>query len=215
MKNQRVYEKLDESEIQDFFKLIENLNVLEELENKLNLPPDCRILTNPNDIPPPKRSQEKPNNPPEDPITGDGEQPPSQPNQPVGRGRRLAKMVLRWVCFIPAALLAALIARLLVVVLNRFTFGITLLVDPDSFLARVFIEFISHTAMGVAFIYVGTRVAPAHHKIVACVLAGVGLVAAGLLLFPAFEGSNYWVVWDVFSILFGIGITAYFFWISE
>ena len=215
-KYQRTYEKMNESEIKDFITFLGNLNVLEAVENRLDLPQDCRIVTNPNDIPPPKRGQEQLEDPSEEPETENDEPPPSQPSQPVGGGRRLAQTVFRWICFLPAALLAAVIVRLLVAALNRFTFGVTLLLDPDSFLARVFIEFISDSAMGAAFVYVGARVAPSHHKIVAYVLAGVGLVAAGFLLFPAVEDSNYWVVWNVFSLILGIGTTtAYFISIRE
>ena len=63
--------------------------------------------------------------------------------------------------------------------------------------------------MGAAFVYVGAKVAPMHHKIVAYVLAGVGLVAAGFMLFPAFMVSNYWAVWAGLSLILGVGVTAY------
>jgi hypothetical protein len=82
-------------------------------------------------------------------------------------------------------------------------------IDPNSFLSRVFIEFISHSVMDAAFVYVGARVAPMHHKVVAYVLAGVGLVLAGFMLFPAFMVSNYWAVWGGLSLIFGVGATAY------
>lgn len=81
--------------------------------------------------------------------------------------------------------------------------------SPDDFLSRVFLEFISSAAMGVAFVYVGARLAPSHHKIVAYVLAALGLVAAGFVLFPAFMVSDYWAVWAVFSLVTGLGLTAY------
>jgi hypothetical protein len=116
--------------------------------------------------------------------------------------------VLRWACFIPAAVLAAWVAWLLVAVLNKITIGMQG-IDPNSFFSRLFIEFISHAVMGAAFVYVGAKVAPIHHKIVAYVLAGVGLVAAGFMLFPAFMVSNYWAVWAGLSLILGVGVTAY------
>jgi hypothetical protein len=118
------------------------------------------------------------------------------------------RAVLRWVCFIPAAVLAAWIAWLVVAVLNKITIGMQG-IDPNSFLPRAFIEFISHAVMGAAFVYVGAKVAPMHHKIVAYVLAGVGLVSAGFMLFPAFLVSNYWAVWAGVSLILGVGVTAY------
>jgi len=118
------------------------------------------------------------------------------------------RVVLRWVCFIPAAVLAAWVVWLVVALLNKITIGMRG-IDPSSFLPRAFIEFTSHAAMGAAFVYVGAKVAPMHHKIVAYVLAGVGLVAAGFMLFPAFMVSNYWAVWAGLSLILGVGVTAY------
>lgn len=118
------------------------------------------------------------------------------------------RIVLRWVAFLPAALLAAWVAWLLVMLGNRLTMGMQG-INPDSFLSRAFIEFISHAAMGAAFVYAGAKVAPAHHRIVAYVLAGLGLVAAGFLLFPAFMVANYWAIWAGISLAIGVGATAY------
>lgn len=117
-------------------------------------------------------------------------------------------IVLRWICFIPSAVLAAWVTWLLVAVLNKITIGMQG-IDPNSFLPRAFIEFISHSVMGAAFVYVGAKVAPVHRKIVAYVLAGIGLVAAGFMLFPAFMVSDYWAVWASFSLILGVGVTAY------
>jgi hypothetical protein len=80
---------------------------------------------------------------------------------------------------------------------------------PDTELGSVFIEFISHAVMGAAFVYVGAKVAPMHHMIVAYVLAGVGLVTAGFMLFPALLVSNYWAVWAGLALILGVGVTAY------
>jgi hypothetical protein len=118
------------------------------------------------------------------------------------------KNALRWVAFLPASALGAWLAWLVVMLGNRLTFGMQG-VNPDAFLSRTFIEFISHAAMGAAFVYVGAKVAPNHHKIVAYVLAALGLVAAGFMLFPAFMVSNYWAVWAAFSLVAGLGLTAY------
>lgn len=118
------------------------------------------------------------------------------------------KVILRWVSFVPAALLAAWLAWLVVAFLNKVTMGMQG-IDPNSFLSRVFIEFISQAVMGAAFVYVGAKVAPMHHKVVAYVLAGVRLVLAGFMLFPAFMISNYWAVWAGLSLILGVGATAY------
>jgi len=61
--NKHIYERLEGSGHHDFFTFLGDLNALEGVGNRLNLPQNCRIVTNPNDIPPPKRSQEQPENP--------------------------------------------------------------------------------------------------------------------------------------------------------
>ena len=82
-------------------------------------------------------------------------------------------------------------------------------VDPDSFLSKVFIEFISHAVMGAAFVYVGAKIAPFHKNIVAYVLATIGLVFGGFLLFPSILVENYWAIWGGISLILGVVLTAY------
>ena len=125
-----------------------------------------------------------------------------------GSAHPQTKAILRWAALLPAAALGAWLAWFVIMLGNRLTFGMQG-IDPNSFLSRTFIEFISHAAMGAAFVYVGAKVAPSHHKIVAYALAVVGLVAAGFLLFPAFMVSNYWSVWAAFSLVAGVALTAY------
>jgi hypothetical protein len=115
--------------------------------------------------------------------------------------------ILRWILFLPAACFAAWLTWFVVSVVNRITMG--RYIDPDSFLSRVFIEWISHAAMGAAFVYIGARVAPNHRTKVAYALSCLSLVGAGFLLFPAFLIADYWAVWSGFSLIIGVGATAY------
>jgi len=115
--------------------------------------------------------------------------------------------ILRWILFLPAACIAALLAWFAVSLGNRITMG--RYIDPDSFLSRVFIEWISHAAMGAAFVYIGAKVAPDHRTIVAYALSCLSLVGAGFLLFPAFLLADYWAVWSGFWLITGVGATAY------
>jgi len=117
-------------------------------------------------------------------------------------------VILRWVVFFPAALLAGWLAWFLIAFLNRVTmvlFGI----QPDSFLPRVSTEFISHAVMGAIFVFVGAKVAPLHRKTTAYALAGLGMIASGFMLFAAIMVANYWGVWSSISLILGVGITAY------
>ena len=117
-------------------------------------------------------------------------------------------VILRWVLILPASLLAAWLAWLAVSLLNRFTM-IWQGDDPDSFLSKVFIVFMSHATMGAAFVYAGGKISPTHKKIVAYILCGVGLVCGGFLLFPAILVKSYWAIWACISLVIGIGGTTY------
>jgi len=64
---------------------------------------------------------------------------------------------LRWVLFIPVALIAAWITWLIVYYLNQLTLGVRG-VETDSFLIKFFIESISSAAMGGVFVYAGAIV---------------------------------------------------------
>jgi hypothetical protein len=119
-----------------------------------------------------------------------------------------ATVILRWIAFLPGAFLTAWLAWFVVALLNRFTMAMSGL-DPNSFLSKVFIEFISHAVMGAAFVYVGAKIAPLHNKVVAYALAGIGLIAAGFMIFPAIMVANYWAIWGGVSLIIGCGVTAY------
>jgi len=82
-------------------------------------------------------------------------------------------------------------------------------VDPNSFLSRTFIVFVSHAVMGGVFVYAGAKVSPMHHNVVAYILAGVALVMAGFMLFPAFMVSDYWAILGGLSLILGVGVTIY------
>lgn len=118
-----------------------------------------------------------------------------------------AMVILRWIAFLPSAFLTAWLVWFLVVLLNHITMGMSG-IDPNSFLLKVFIEFSSHAIMGAAFVYVGAKVAPLHKKIVAYVLAGIGLISAGFILFPAIMLANYWAILGGVSLILGCGCIA-------
>ena len=119
-----------------------------------------------------------------------------------------AMNILRWVAFLPGVLLAAWITWFSVALLNRITIGLQG-INPDSFLSKVFIEFVSHALMGAAFVYVGAKISPFHKKIVAYALAAICLVLAGFMLFPSIMAANNWAIWGDISLICGVGVTAY------
>lgn len=119
-----------------------------------------------------------------------------------------AMALLRWIAFLPGAFLTAWLAWFVVALLNHITMAMSGL-DPNSFLSKVFIESISYAVMGAAFVYVGAKIVPLHNKVVAYALAGMVLIAAGFMLFPAIMVANYWAIWGCISLVIGCGVTAY------
>jgi hypothetical protein len=116
--------------------------------------------------------------------------------------------VLRWIAFFPAAAAAAWIAWFLVKNLNRVSMSFSGF-DPDSFLCRVFIDYISHMVLGGVFVFVGAMIAPFHRKVVAFILSVIGLVGAGFTSFPAIIARDYWSLWAIASLIFGLAVSAY------
>jgi hypothetical protein len=70
------------------------------------------------------------------------------------------QLALRWILFLPGAFLAAYLTWLIIVFLNRWAAFMSG-GDPDWIVSKVFIEVVSHGAMGAVFVYAGSRIAPA------------------------------------------------------
>ena len=117
------------------------------------------------------------------------------------------KIAIRWVAILPGSILAGWIAWVLVSWVNRIT--IMPYVDPNSFMARLHIEFVASVAMSAAFVYCGAKIAPSHNKEVTYVLAMVALVAIGFALFPAVMLKDYWAFWAGLSGIFGVAWVVY------
>lgn len=116
--------------------------------------------------------------------------------------------ILRWVSFLPAAILAAWLAWLLINVLERIGFA-RYAIHPESFIAQFFCNTTGHSAMGVVFILVGARIAPEKQIAVAYILSGIGLAICGFSFFPAIMMGNGWAIWGCICVIFGICVTAY------
>ena len=82
-------------------------------------------------------------------------------------------------------------------------------VNSDGFLFKLFIEVMSNGAMGAAFVYAGSRIAPDNRKVVAYILAVIAVLIAGFLAFPAIAQQNWWAVVGVISMAGGAGLIVY------
>jgi len=112
--------------------------------------------------------------------------------------------ILRWVAFLPAAIISSWLAWFSLTIWNNMALG-----NPDSILIRAATEFISSSAMAAAFIYVGSKVAPQKQKNVAYSLTGIALVAGGAMLVLAVMTINYWSIFASAAFIFGAGGMAF------
>ena len=115
------------------------------------------------------------------------------------------QIYLRWLILAPVSVGGGWLAWLTSTAINRlsmFAVGIA----PNSLIGRAYAESISAFCMGIAFVYVGARVAPTHRKQTSLALAGVGLLMVGFAIAFAMMATNYWALWaDAFA---GLGAGA-------
>ncbi len=137
----------------------------------------------------------------------DGSQREPEHDRDPEQPRRPLVSVLRWLAVLPASVAGGIVARLLIVLLNRVTLG--RYADPDSFLSRLFIEFIGDVVLGSAAVYSGAFVAPRFKTEASVTLAALVLLSSGFLLFPAVLTQNYWAMFSIACISAGGGIAAY------
>jgi hypothetical protein len=116
--------------------------------------------------------------------------------------------VVRWIGCLPVAVAAAWLAWIVVNILGRFSLGFVG-IGPDDFQGKLYFMTAGHAAMGVAFVYVGAKIAPCHRVLVAFVLGGIGIIVAGFLLFPAVMVRDWWAVWGGLLVAIGAGAVVY------
>ena len=100
-------------------------------------------------------------------------------------------VVLRWLAFLPAAILAAVVAQYLTNILNTFSMYYVY-VRPGSLLGKVWILFIGNVVFGATLVFIGTFIAPTHKRVVAPVLAGLLLIGTGAVVVLALQSKQYW-----------------------
>ncbi len=122
--------------------------------------------------------------------------------------------ILRWLVFIPGAILGAWLAWILLNILGRFSLDYVG-VEHDSFIAQFYFNTSGHAAMGASFVYVGAKISPSYQRIVAYVLAGFGILIGGFMLFPAIMVGSGWAIWGSICIVIGIGAVVYSIYIGE
>ena len=124
------------------------------------------------------------------------------------KSQNKALHIFRWVGFLPAAFLAAWLAWLAINLLGRFGFAVAG-ITPEDFFGKLYFIVAGHTAMGAALVYTGTKIVPSHKLIVAFILAGLGIITAGVLLFPAIMVKDWWAVLGGIFVAIGAGVMVW------
>jgi hypothetical protein len=121
--------------------------------------------------------------------------------------------ILRWFIFLPCAVLSFW----LIYYLLRIIVGLTLpeTIWGSTFLTRVFVEFTSSWLSGAVFVYVGARIVPTHNKEIAYCLSGLGILTSGFLFYPAIIANDWWAIFGISSIVFGLIASAYSIYLGE
>lgn len=120
------------------------------------------------------------------------------------RGQSSAIRTARWLAILPGALIAGWAAWAAINLVNRLTFSWQGL-NPDWFVSRVYIEGMSHGALGAAGVYAGAKIAPARKAATVFVLAVLFVLGAGFLLFPAIIAANWWAMYGAVALAVGAG----------
>ena len=110
----------------------------------------------------------------------------------MSRTAPLWMIVVRWIAMLPAAVGTAWLGSILIVLVNQWTMASY--VDPDSFLARVFIEFASNAALGGLAVYVACAIAPSYKGRVAAAMTALVLLFAAITVYAGISDPNYWLV---------------------
>ncbi|MBX3713662.1 MAG: hypothetical protein KF800_17010 [Lysobacter sp.] len=118
------------------------------------------------------------------------------------------QIVLRWLAFLPGALLAALLVSALMRLLNRLSMFLSGM-NPDGFLNKLWLEVIASALMGAAFVYAGSRIAPMHRKPIGYTLTVTIILLAGFLAFPAITQQNWWALIGCIAMAAGGAVVAH------
>lgn len=116
--------------------------------------------------------------------------------------------VIRWMLFLPAAILAALSAFWLVFVLNHVTVFMVTYEPVGGFLSFV-IRMGARIVCGAVFIYVAGYVAPAYENRVAVTLAGLAVLFAGGSILSAFLIDDWTSILEITLVAGGACAAAH------
>jgi hypothetical protein len=120
-------------------------------------------------------------------------------------------VIFRWIVFLPCAAIAALLGWYIVNFIGRIGLSFVQF-DPKSFVAQLYFNTAGHAAMAIAFVYVGSKIAPFRSRRVAYILSGLWLLFSGFTLFTGVMVKNGWAIWGSvwsFVVIVGLAVLIY------
>lgn len=123
-------------------------------------------------------------------------------------------IIFRWIVFLPCAAIASLLGWYMVNILGRI--GLSLVqFDAKSFIGQLYFNTAGHAAMAIAFVYVGSKIAPIRSKTVAYILSGIWFLFSGFTLFTGIMMKNGWAIWGSIWSFVVILVLAFFIYQNE
>jgi hypothetical protein len=118
--------------------------------------------------------------------------------------------LMRWIVFLPAAVLAGFVAFNIAWYIHELVFG--LFIGNGTLFGVSWIRFFSYLYMGVVTVYVACYVAPSSPQMVAAFTGGLILIVSGATIFYALSTSVYVGILDSVAMdlgAVGIAMTIY------
>lgn len=103
-------------------------------------------------------------------------------------------LILRWVIFLPCAAIASLLGWYIANILGRFGLYFVQF-DTKSFISQLYFNTAGNAAMAIAFVYIGSKIAPLNRKTVAYILSATYFIFSGSTLFTGIMMKNGWAVY--------------------
>jgi len=115
-------------------------------------------------------------------------------------------VILRWVVFLPCAATASLLGWYLVNILGRIGLYFVYF-DTKSFFSQLYFNTAGSAAMAIAFVYIGSKLAPLHKKTVAYILSAVYFIFSGSTLFTGIMMKNGWAIYgSIWGLVVIVGL---------
>jgi len=123
-------------------------------------------------------------------------------------------IILRWIVFLPCAAIASLVGWYLVNILVRLGLYFVQF-DTKSFISQLYFNAAGNAAMAIAFVYVGSKIAPYHNKSMVYILSGIWFLFSGFTLFTGIMMKNGWAIFGSIWSLVVIVVLVLFIYRNE